>query len=868
MSLTVHLARSAGLLALLTCALACGDGGADGAPATVPPGGGGGIGGSDAAAGADTTMDAAAPGDIALPDVATPDGYTKPDSSADAAPPPDGVTPVDDATVPPADVPDTAEDVVIPPAKCEAHTDCPGLQLCDQVCIDAPICLDELDCTGNHVCTRGRCNPTPIGCGKDSDCSGGYCNASVGKCADLYPCESDAGCADGGRCIGGQCVECTSIEDCPVQAVACAFNACQGPVDCTKDSDCLYGLACIGDTCSVPFAAPDPFEPNETAETASALIPGEFMQLTIDQDDADWYRIEVPADHALLVRLDFDDAYGQLDLELQRWPDGLVVSKDQRDAPFAVVGVGLQPVKTAFLLHVSHVAGVVPTYGLQVWLSPKGFCINDSLDEPVPNNNKTLASVLSGSSFESGGLAICEADEDWFKLKKSTSFDLVVTAAYPVAGGELSIALVPEDDAAEEKEVTGAGGQAILDLKNVKSGTWYVRIRGTLPEFTTTYSVKIDAQDTGFCDPDSFEPNDVPAKAQLLGEGLEDELTLCTDDIDHYRVELPPGKQARVTIAWSFSSGVLGLAALTDELEPTIIEEVSVPEINNGVAAHEIIAHDPDLLESILFRVTRLGSPDPFPITPYILTMELQDIPCEEEESEDNDTPADAVELGPDEGTLTAALCQPDPADWYKIHLKPGEPLDIGLAYGGKKGKLVLHLYDPKGVTLLATGQAVGKVGTAIRMTVPAWWKEADYLLLITGTGDNPYTLKVDTSGVVTACEGDDALEPNDSPLEAAKGTLEDTTELVVCDQDPDVLSFELQAGVSYQATVKGLSDEPSFKIKVFDPGGTLIAQETVTESYKVIFLPASKIKETGTWYVQVEAATPQTVSVKVGKVQ
>lgn len=850
-------------LLALALAAACGDTDAGGAPVTVPPGGT-----KDVATAPDAGGDTAAAEDAATPDVAQADTAALPDAAGPADTAADAATPIEDTVTPPDDAPDTTEDTFEPPTKCDDHTDCPGLQLCDEICVDAPICLDDIDCAGKDVCTRGRCNPTPIGCGKDADCSGGYCNVAIGKCADLFPCSDDAGCADGRRCVGGQCVECTAITDCPEQAVACAFNACQGPVDCAKDADCLFGLACIGNTCSVPFASPDPFEPNETAETASALIPGEFLQLTIDQDDTDWYRIEVPADHALLVRLDFDDTYGQLDLELQRWPDGLVVGKDEREAPYAVVGVGLQPVKTAFLLHVSHVAGVVPTYGLQVWLSPKGFCINDSLDEPVSNNNKALASVLSGSSFESGGLAICEGDEDWFKIKKSTSFDLLVTAAYPVGGADLSVALVPEDDGGEEKEAIGASGQAILDLKNVKSGTWYVRIRGTAPQFTTTYSVKIDAKDTGFCDPDAFEPNEVPAKAALLGEGLEDELTLCTDDVDHYRVELPPGKQARVTIAWSFASGVLGLAALTDELEPTVIEEVTVPEINNGVAAHEVIAHDPDLLETILFRVTRLASPDPFPITPYILTMELQDIPCEEEESEENDAPEDAVELGPNEGALTGALCQPDPADWYRLHLKPGEPLDIGLSYPGKKGKLVLHLYDAKGITLLATGQAVGKVGTAIRLNVPSWWKEGDYLLLITGTGDVPYTLNVDTTGEVTACEGDDPLEPNDSPLEAAEGTLEETVELVVCDQDPDVLSFELAAGSSYQATVKGLSEEPAFKVRVMDPGGTVVAQETVTESYKVLFLPASKIKETGTWYVALEASTPQAVSLKVGKVQ
>lgn len=852
--------RAAGLCCLLAV-LACGDDGSSQGGLNTLPGDKQDtvIAGDDVLL--DDVADSVADLDIPLIDVPQGDTPSKPDAVA-----------VEDTPVEVEDTPSTPDaeppvDIAEPPPKCESHAECPGLQLCDQVCTEPPICLGDIDCLGNRVCTRARCAAAPIGCGKDTDCSGGYCNAAIGKCADLYPCGTDAGCADGRRCVGGQCVECTTIADCPEQAVGCAFNACQGPVNCQADGDCLFGLACIGQTCTVPFATPDQFEPNETAETASAIIPGEFQQLTIDQTDTDWYRIEVPADFALLVRLDFDDTYGQLDMELQHWPDGLVVGKDERDAPFAVVGVGTQAVKTAFLLHISHVAGVVPTYTLRLWVSPKGLCINDSLDSPVPNNSKALASVLSGNTFESGGLAICDSDEDWFKIKKSTSFDLTVSATWPIGPGELEISLVSDDDAAEPKTVLGGGGQAILDLKNVKSGDWYVRVRGDAPSFTTTYTLKIDTKDTGFCEPDDFEPNDTFAKAQPLDEGLEDGLTLCTDDVDWYRVTLPPGKQARVTIAWSLSSGVLGLAALSDDADPSVIDEVITPQVNNGVAAHELIAYDPDGLETILFRVDRIAATDPFPITPYILTMELQDIPCTEEESEENDSPAEAVALGPNEGALQAALCQPDPADWYKVHLKPGDPLNIGLSYSGKKGKLVLNLYDPKGIALLAKGEAIGKVGTAIHLTVPNWWKEADYLLLITGTTDVPYTLRVDTTDVVTACEGDDPLEPNDSPLDAAPTTIGDTVDLVVCDLDPDVLSFTLQAGVSYQATVKALSPEPGLKVKVLDPGGGLVAQETITESYKVVFLPASKVKESGTWYVVIEASTPQTCSLKLGKI-
>lgn len=850
-----RLLHAAGLCCLLA-AVACGDDGGSDGVGTLPGG----------------TKDTAAPGEDVLAEDAAGDGgpdTTTPDAAADAGSEPD-VPVIEDVPAGLEDAPLTADtaapvDVVEPPKKCDSHADCPGLQLCDQTCVEPPICLGDVDCVGNRTCTRGRCAASPIGCGKDADCAGGMCKVDVGKCVDLYPCANDGGCAGGRRCVGGQCVECTTTADCPEQAIGCASNACQGPASCQVDGDCLSGLSCLGQTCGAPSAAPDTFEPNDTAESASVIIAGEFQQLTIDQVDDDWYRVEVPADFALLVRLDFDDSWGQLDAELRHWPDGAVVGKDERDAPFAVVGVGKQAVKSAFLLHIRHVAGVVSSYQLRIWLSPKNLCINDSFDSPGSNDTKATASLLSGNTFESGGLAICPGDEDWFKLKKSTSFDLLVAASWPIGPGELELALVSEDPAVEPKIAAGSGGQGILDLKGVKSGDWYVRVRGDSGAFSTSYTIKIDAKDTGFCDPDPYEPNDVFSKAKPLKEGLQDDLTLCTGDVDWFRVELPPGKQARVTIAWSVASGVLGLSALTDDADPTVIDEVALPEVNGGVAAHELVAHDPEGLPSILFRVDRIAATDPFPITPYILTMELQDIPCEEEESEDNDTPADAVALAADEGAIVGALCQPDPADWYGVHLAPGDLLDVKLSYSGKKGKLVLNLYDPKGLTLLAKGDAVGKVGTALHLKVPKWWKEGDYLLLITGTKDISYTLMVGAPDVPD-CEGDDPLEPNDTPMDAAPGTLGDTYDLLVCESDPDVLSYELVAGASYQLTLKAQSLEPSYKVKVLDPAGAVVLSEVISEPVKGVFLPATKIKETGTWYVVMEASTPQGCSLKVSK--
>jgi hypothetical protein len=149
-------------------------------------------------------------------------------------------------------------------------------------------------------------------------------------------------------------------------------------------------------------------------------------------------------------------------------------------------------------------------------------------------------------------------------------------------------------------------------------------------------------------------------------------------------------------------------------------------------------------------------------------------------------------------------------------------------------------------------------------MTVPSYWPAGDYTLLITGTGDVAYTLTTNTSGPVANCADDDAFEPNDAPIQATEGELDTTYDLALCSGDPDVLGFELTKGTSYQATIKALSDEPLVQVKVLDPFGTLAFKETVAESFKVLFLPADKITESGTWYLHLDGASAQSYQVTV----
>jgi hypothetical protein len=74
-----------------------------------------------------------------------------------------------------------------------------------------------------------------------------------------------------------------------------------------------------------PLQADDPYEDNDTMETAAAMTPGTYSNLQSLDDD--WYKVNIPAGQDLIVTINFDSANGNLDLYLYD-PDGNYLDSD------------------------------------------------------------------------------------------------------------------------------------------------------------------------------------------------------------------------------------------------------------------------------------------------------------------------------------------------------------------------------------------------------------------------------------------------------------------------------------------------------------------------------------------------------------
>ena len=137
-------------------------------------------------------------------------------------------------------------------------------------------CVDEADCTANHIPVGSTCNDGLVCrgnqciaevCSTTAECdpAAPYC-ASNGLCGPS--CESSSQCPGFGQsanakiCSNGACVECVAASDCPADRPVCDGNACRA---CALDSECPTGAcgddgACIAESSIVYVNATTGFD--------------------------------------------------------------------------------------------------------------------------------------------------------------------------------------------------------------------------------------------------------------------------------------------------------------------------------------------------------------------------------------------------------------------------------------------------------------------------------------------------------------------------------------------------------------------------------------------------------------------------------
>ncbi len=304
--------------------------------------------------------------------------------------------------------------------------------------------------------------------------------------------------------------------------------------------------------------------------------------------------------------------------------------------------------------------------------------------------------------------------------------------------------------------------------------------------------------------------NNSLATATLLPAGagpLYDELKLCQQDQDWYRLELQAGTYVTIDARFRAADGDIDLQLFLEDGRTLLDESRSVTDNERVELA---VGTDLTVLVRVFLAVPTVAE------VPYrlIVARDPGDV-CPDDSHEPDDAPSNAKQLIPDV-PYEGRICSADP-DWLVLRNVPlGSQIRARLDFVHVLGDLNLELYRAGGTAPLATSASA----TDLESIVYDASYGGDYYLRIVGrsTDANVYTVRAEVRPGVVRC-ADDSLESNDTPLTATAtgGLTMYPANLSLCAGDEDWFRVHLRAGDAVTADI-GFEANADLELKLY-PG-------------------------------------------------
>jgi Cys-rich repeat protein len=193
------------------------------------------------------------------------------------------------------------------------------------------------------------------------------------------------------------------------------------------------------------------------------------------------------------------------------------------------------------------------------------------------------------------------------------------------------------------------------------------------------------------CRADPFEPNDLPGKAAKLTAGRIDDLTLCPEDLDWFKLDLMRGDRLMVIVNTDFLASDHFHIVLFDPGASEVLRE------GNLLIDHTVAANATYLL--------RAQTSDPRATYGLVVTIS-RGIPCDDDDLEPNDTAYDATIIGA--GHFAHRVICPHDEDWYVLERPQDKRLEVRIDYPAIQGDLDLDLVAGDAQTLVMRSATAG----------------------------------------------------------------------------------------------------------------------------------------------------------------
>ena len=322
------------------------------------------------------------------------------------------------------------------------------------------------------------------------------------------------------------------------------------------------------------------------------------------------------------------------------------------------------------------------------------------------------------------------------------------------------------------------------------------------------------------CAPDAREPNDGPDEAVGLLPPIEAEsMTLC-DDEDWYQFTAFSGDEVSIAADFINDLGNINLQLFDPDDNAVLL-----------VAGQEDGERLRRTLESTGTHRLRVFGAGRGVFNAYELSFSIARN-CDEDSSEENDTPGEATPIDVLAGPLEDRFVCGADDDWYSVDLFAGEALGAALDFEPALGDLDFELYDA-GLNLI---EAADDEGDSLTLAYTAQLAEQVLLKVPGGEGViNRYSLSVEVE--VPGCV-EDGAEEDDGPEDPSEASPGDTIQGQICAGDEDWISLVLPADVTLRPTLSFTHAAGDLQLALIAADGETILAESDTaedeESFEV----------------------------------
>lgn len=367
-------------------------------------------------------------------------------------------------------------------------------------------------------CAQGeRCNTLnlvceeDLGCSENVDCSAAeVCNTGSHACVPRCTVETQAEiCVGGERCVDEKCVQCIAHEECGVGLLCDPAGKCVVQERCYQDRDCKVPLICYAQTgqcvsrpppcvsdetcapdercnvgtgkCIARDCQPDRFEANNDAMSAKALAPALYTDLTLCQNDVDYFVFNLSRGDRLGVDVQADPFAENTFSTVIQDASGRTLSAGKLLTDYVA------PTPDVYYVSVSTTDPFQP-YDIRFLLAQGTPCDDDGWE---PNDLATQPTPLNSSGLIDG--IICPQDRDHFSLAVPAGNGVSAKlTGYSSAAGLLRLCLVHggTEVCSEDPTLPMVKGDAAV----VGGQTVLLRVDSTDERTTNSYTIEVAVQ--------------------------------------------------------------------------------------------------------------------------------------------------------------------------------------------------------------------------------------------------------------------------------------------------------------------------------------------------------------------------------------